>query len=76
MSQTLSYQVRGMTCGHCVGAVTAELEALEGVSGVAIDLVPQADSTVTVTSSTALTDDAVRDAVQRAGYELVGATAR
>ena len=34
MSQTQSYQVRGMTCGHCVGAVTGELEALDGVTSV------------------------------------------
>lgn len=74
MSQTQTFQVRGMTCGHCAGAVTSELEALEGVSDVAVSVVPQGDSTVTVTSSVDLAQDAVRDAVQRAGYELVGTT--
>ena len=72
MSQTQIYQVRGMTCGHCAGAVTSELEKLAAVTGVAVDVVPQGDSTVTVTSSESLAHDAVRDAVQRAGYELVG----
>ncbi|MCV7080354.1 heavy-metal-associated domain-containing protein [Mycolicibacterium insubricum] len=62
MSQTRTYQVRGMTCGHCAGAVTAELEKLGGVTAVAVEVVPQGDSPVTVTSTAALTDDAVRAA--------------
>lgn len=74
MSETHTYQVRGMTCAHCTGAVTSELEALNSVTGVTVDLVPQGDSTVTVTSSAELATDDVRDAVQRAGYELVGTT--
>jgi hypothetical protein len=76
MSQTQIYQVRGMTCGHCVGAVTAELKALDTVTDVAVDVVPQGDSTVTVTSLASLDQDAVHDAVARAGYELVGAPSR
>ncbi len=76
MPQTQTYQVRGMTCGHCVGAVRAELEALDTVTDVAVDVVPQGESTVTVTSSAGLDQDAVRDAVARAGYELVGAPSR
>ncbi|HOB48280.1 MAG TPA: heavy metal-associated domain-containing protein [Mycobacterium sp.] len=63
-----------MTRGHCVGAVTAELEQIDSVNDVAVDLVPQSDSTVIVTSSADLAADVVRDAVQRAGYELVGTT--
>ena len=73
MSQTHTYRVRGMTCGHCAGAVTAELDALAGVTGVAVDVVPQGDSTVTVTSSKELEPNLVRDAVSRAGCELVDA---
>ena len=73
MSQTQSYQVRGMTCGHCVGAVTGELEALDGVTSVTISLVPQGNATVTVTSSAQLARDAVREAIERAGYELIDA---
>jgi copper chaperone CopZ len=72
MSQTNSYQVRGMTCEHCVRAVTVELEALDAVIGVEVQVVPQGDSVVTVTSSADLAPDAVREAVRRAGYELVG----
>ena len=76
MSQTQTYQVRGMTCGHCVGAVTGELKALETVTDVTVDVVPQGDSTVTVTSLAGLDQDAVREAVALAGYELVGAPSR
>lgn len=75
MSQTQTYRVRGMTCGHCVGAVTSELQTLGTVTDVAVDLVPQGDSTVTFTSSAALEAGAVRDAITRAGYELVGTPA-
>lgn len=73
MSQTHIYQVRGMTCGHCAGAVTEELETLAGVTGVAVNVVPQGNSTVTVTSTAELARDTVREAVARAGYELVDA---
>ena len=47
---TTTYTVTGMTCGHCVGAVTKELSGLPGVTEVAIDLVPDGGSTVTVSS--------------------------
>jgi len=76
VSQTRTYQVRGMTCEHCARAVTAELHTLDAVTGVTVDVVPQGDSAVTVTSSTEVATDAVRDAVARAGYELVGAASR
>ncbi len=66
-----TYRVRGMTCGHCAGPVTKELEGLDGVTGVTVDLVPEGDSTVTLTGSAEVAHDAVRGAIQRAGYELV-----
>ena len=72
MSETCTYHVRGMTCGHCAQAVTTELEALGGITGVTVDVVPEGDSAVSVTSTAELGTDAVRDTVERAGYELVG----
>ncbi|MBL8999008.1 MAG: heavy-metal-associated domain-containing protein, partial [Gemmatimonadetes bacterium] len=36
---TTTYLVSGMTCGHCISAVTEEIDKLEGVTGVQIDLV-------------------------------------
>jgi copper chaperone CopZ len=62
------YAVHGMSCGHCAGAVTRELSAIEGVTGVQVDLEAKK---VTVGSTRPLTEDEVREAVDEAGYELV-----
>jgi copper chaperone len=62
------YSVHGMSCGHCVTAVTHELSAIEGVTGVHVNL---AAKKVTVGSTRELTEDEVRAAVDEAGYELV-----
>jgi copper ion binding protein len=69
MSTTATYQVSGMTCGHCVQAVTQEVSALDGVDTVDVDL---ASGVVTVTSQQPLAVEAVRAAVDEAGYQLVG----
>ncbi|SCG58370.1 heavy-metal-associated domain-containing protein [Micromonospora humi] len=65
-----TYQVNGMTCGHCVNAVSTELTALPGVTDVQVDL---ATGRVTVTSQGPLNADAVRAAVDEAGYDLAEA---
>ncbi|GAA0304112.1 heavy-metal-associated domain-containing protein [Kineococcus aurantiacus] len=65
------YEVAGMTCAHCVGAVTEEVSALPGVESVRVDLVAGGTSTVDVTSTTPLERSAVAAAVEEAGYELV-----
>ena len=70
MSTTATYSVTGMTCSHCVAAVTEEVSRLAGVSAVDVDLNASGDSRVTVTSAEALPLDAVRDAVDEAGYTL------
>jgi copper chaperone len=62
------YTVTGMTCGHCVQSVTAEVSALPDVTGVAVDLPTGA---VTVTSATAIDLDELRSAIDEAGYDLV-----
>jgi copper chaperone len=70
---TQTYPVTGMTCGHCAGAVTEELKALDGVSDVRVDLVAGGTSTVTVTSTAPLDEAAVADALDEAGdYKLAG----
>lgn len=69
---TTAYGVVGMTCGHCVGAVTTELEAVQGVQSVAVDLVAGGQSVVTVTSAGSLEETAVSAAVDEAGYEFAG----
>lgn len=68
---TTTYTVRGMTCGHCVNAVTEELQEIGGVTDVTIELVEGGDSPVTVMSDAELDRAAVRAAVDEAGYELV-----
>ncbi|GAB3454559.1 heavy-metal-associated domain-containing protein [Kineococcus endophyticus] len=65
------FGVSGMTCAHCVGAVTEEVSALPGVESVHVDLVPDGTSTVTVTATSPLEESAVAAAVDEAGYELV-----
>ncbi|MHB1064069.1 MAG: heavy-metal-associated domain-containing protein [Georgenia sp.] len=72
---TTTYAVTGMTCGHCVNAVTEEVTKLTGVTGVQIELVEDGASRVTVTSEQELPLDEVRAAVDEAGYELAGASA-
>lgn len=64
-----SYEVKGMTCGHCVQAVTEEVAKVAGVSDVSVDL---ERGQMTVTSAAPISEDAVREAVDEAGYELGG----
>jgi copper chaperone CopZ len=64
-----SYTVTGMTCGHCVRAVTEEITAIDGVTDVAVDLPTGA---VAVTSDHPLDQAQVRAAVEEAGYTLAG----
>jgi copper chaperone CopZ len=66
---TTVYQVTGMTCGHCEGAVSEEISAIAGVSSVKA---VAATGQVTVVSAAPLDDEAVRAAVDEAGYELTG----
>jgi len=63
-----TYTVVGMTCSHCVNAVTEEVSAIPDVTDVDVSLV---DGRLTVTSTNAVSTDAVRAAVEEAGYELV-----
>lgn len=64
---TQTYSVTGMTCGHCAGAVTSELKAVEGVHDVEVDLVAGGTSKVTVTSDAPLDASTVAAALDEAG---------
>lgn len=64
-----TYQVTGMTCGHCVSAVSTELGVLGGVRDVVVDV---GAGTVTVRSDVPLELVVARTAIGRAGYELTG----
>lgn len=63
--------VDGMTCDHCVRAVTEELTGIDGIEAVAVDLNAGGSSRVRIRTSAAVTDDAVRAAIDEAGYRLV-----
>jgi copper chaperone len=66
---TSTYALAGMTCEHCVRAVTEEVSEVAGVTGVEVDL---ASGTVTVKG--VVDDAAVRTAVAEAGYQVVEPT--
>ncbi|MGH8774716.1 MAG: heavy-metal-associated domain-containing protein [Jiangellaceae bacterium] len=69
---TTTYAVTGMTCAHCVSAVTEEIAKLAGVVGIEVDLVAGGESRVTVTSQAAVPETDMRAAVDEAGYVLTG----
>ncbi len=67
MITTTEYVVAGMTCAHCVQAVTEEVTALSGVTDVAVDL---ASGGLTVVSDTAVSFAEIERAVDEAGYTV------
>jgi copper chaperone len=68
-----TYRVTGMSCEHCVHAVSGELKNLSGVSDVTVQLQPGGQSAVTVTSAAPLPAEAVAAALDEAGdYQLAG----
>ncbi len=70
---TTTYLVDGMTCEHCVRAVTDEVGAIHGVTQVTVGLVVGGSSGVTVTSDAQLSEADVAEAVDEAGYVMAGA---
>jgi len=70
---SMTYLVTGMTCEHCVRAVTSELESVPGVRAVTVSLIPGGESAVTVSSDAPLATEAVTAALDEAGaYSLAG----
>ncbi len=67
MATTETYRVQGMTCEHCVAAVSGEISKLAGVTGVDVVL---STGEVAVTSEHSLDAQAVKEAVDEAGYEM------
>jgi copper chaperone len=71
---TSTYQVAGLTCGHCVRAVSTVLKAIDGVDDVTVDLDAAGTSAVTVTSARPLPREQLSAALDEAGeYRLVDA---
>ena len=67
MTTTTAYTVTGMTCEHCVRAVSTEVRQVPGVRDVQVDL---ATGRVAITSDGPVDDTAVRAAVNEAGYDV------
>lgn len=64
---TAVYGVDGMTCSHCVHAITSEVGSISGVTDVSVDLTT---GSVTVTSNQPLDTTAVHAAIDEAGYAV------
>ena len=62
---TRTYSVPGISCGHCKAAIEGELDGADGVEAVDVDIEAK---TVAVTGE--IGEDAVRAAVDEAGYEV------
>ncbi len=65
---TRTYVVGGMSCRHCVDAITSEVTAVGGVEGVTVDL----DAKTVTVSGDPLDDAAIRAAIDEAGYAVTG----
>jgi copper chaperone len=70
MTETIisTYDVSGMHCGHCAASVTEEVSAIDGVTGVEVDVEA---GRVAVTSTRQLDIASVKAAIDEAGYQLV-----
>lgn len=63
------YRVAGMHCGHCEAAVKREVSGVEGVEAVEVDL----ESKLVTVRGEALSDEALRAAIDEAGYDAEAA---
>ena len=64
---TRVYSVPGISCGHCKAAIEGEVGKVEGVDRVEVDVEGK-----TVRVEGGASDEAVRGAVDEAGYEVAG----
>ena len=72
MTTVTALSVTGMTCGHCVSAVTRELKGVAGVQDVSVELHAGQTSSVRVISNLPVSEGSLREAVDEAGYDVVG----
>ena len=68
---TSTYSATGLTCEHCVGAVTEVIAAIDGVSDVKVALVKGGASAITVTATAPVSAEQIAAALDEAGdYQL------
>lgn len=65
MSDTKTYSVPAIHCGHCAAAIKEEVSGVAGVHAVDVDL----DAKVVTIRGEELFDEALREAIEEAGYE-------
>jgi copper chaperone len=65
MSETKTYEVPGIHCGHCAKAIEDEVGGVEGVEAVDVDV----EAKVVTIRGKALSEEALRGAIEEAGYE-------
>lgn len=70
MPTITTLMVPGMTCGHCVSAVTKEVEAIADVESVSVELRKGAESEVTIFSGSPLDQATLNEAIDEAGYDI------
>lgn len=66
MSDTLTFKVPGMTCGHCEAAIKQEVGGISGVASVDVDL----DSKDVVVTGAGFARDAIVEAIDEAGFDV------
>jgi copper chaperone CopZ len=66
---TTTFQVPGMTCGHCTGAVTDELNKIMGVTKIEVDLDTKI---VSIESESHVEWELIAAAIDEAGFEAIG----
>ena len=65
MSESQTYSVPGLHCGHCERAVKEELGGVAGVESVDVDL----ETKLVVVRGDGLDDARLRAAIEEAGYD-------
>jgi copper chaperone len=63
-----TYNVPDISCGHCKQAIEGEVNKLDGVAEVVVDI-----ESKTVTVDGVASDEAIRAAIEEAGYDVASA---
>ena len=66
MTETITYEVPGVHCAHCEAAIQKEVGRVEGVDEVEVDL----ETKLVTVSGSGLDDEALRAAIDQAGYDI------
>lgn len=72
MSSTKNFSVTGMSCGHCETAVRSELAELSGIEEISVSAAA-GQLSVTIAEGAEISDAAIIEAVDEAGYQAVSA---